>query len=76
MKIAVFGPEQRVGALEGERVIDLNGAFASYLREQRGDTDWRAHADTRIPSRLEAFISVGQAAIDDAQRAIQHVAKV
>jgi 2-keto-4-pentenoate hydratase/2-oxohepta-3-ene-1,7-dioic acid hydratase in catechol pathway len=76
MKIVVFGTEQRVGALEGERVIDLNRAFASYLREQRGDTGWQTHADTRVPSRVEAFIAGGQAAIDDAQCAVQHVAKV
>jgi len=28
MKFVVFGPERRIGALEGERVIDLNGALA------------------------------------------------
>jgi 2-keto-4-pentenoate hydratase/2-oxohepta-3-ene-1,7-dioic acid hydratase in catechol pathway len=75
MKIVVFGPEQRTGALEGEKLIDLNRAFASYLREQRGDANAEEHANTRVPSRLEAFIAGGQAAIDDAQRAIEHAAR-
>ena len=70
----VFGPERRVGALEGEEVIDLNGALASYLREQRGDGNAQAQADERIPQRLERFITLGKAAIEDAQRAVEHAA--
>jgi 2-keto-4-pentenoate hydratase/2-oxohepta-3-ene-1,7-dioic acid hydratase in catechol pathway len=75
MKIVVFGPDPRVGALEGERVIDLNRAFASYLREQRGDPNSQAHADERIPTRLESFILLGPAALDAAARAVEHAAK-
>jgi len=75
MKIVVFGPERRVGALERERVIDLNRAFAGYLREARGDANAQEHADKRVPSQLEAFIVAGQAAIEDAQRAIEYAEK-
>jgi 2-keto-4-pentenoate hydratase/2-oxohepta-3-ene-1,7-dioic acid hydratase in catechol pathway len=75
MKIVVFGPERRIGALTGQKVIDLNRAFASYLREQRGDTNAQARADERIPQRLENFIALGAAALEDADRAIQHVAE-
>jgi acylpyruvate hydrolase len=74
MKIVLFGPEQRVGAIDGERVIDLNRAFASYLREELGDRNAQEHADARVPSRLARFIEAGSAGIDDAQRAIEHVA--
>jgi len=73
MKIVVFGPERRIGAWRGEKIIDLNRGLASYLREQRGDTNAQAHADERIPSRLESFIALGTAALEDAGRAIQHV---
>ena len=72
MKIVVFGPERRVGGLEGEKVIDLNRAFTSYLREQRGDMNAQEEADARVPAHLETFIAVGQAATEDAQRAIEH----
>lgn len=66
MKIVVFGPDQRVGAWVGDRVVDLNGAFARTVS--------REAADTRVPARLEAFIGLGDAALDDAQRAIEHAA--
>ncbi|HTN73351.1 MAG TPA: fumarylacetoacetate hydrolase family protein [Methylomirabilota bacterium] len=75
MKIVRFGPDQRVGALEGERVIDLNLAFASYLRDRRGDVNAQEHADKRVPSQLEAFIVAGQAATEDARQAIEYAAK-
>jgi 2-keto-4-pentenoate hydratase/2-oxohepta-3-ene-1,7-dioic acid hydratase in catechol pathway len=75
MKIVVFGSARRVGALEGELVIDLNRAFASYLREQRGDANAHEHAARRVPSRLEEFIAAGRAAIDDAGTAIDYAAK-
>ena len=72
MKIVVFGPEQRVGALEGDKVIDLNRAFASYLREKRGDLNAQDQAATRVPCGLESFIAAGRSAIDDAQRAVEY----
>jgi 2-keto-4-pentenoate hydratase/2-oxohepta-3-ene-1,7-dioic acid hydratase in catechol pathway len=75
MKIVVFGPERRVGALGGGRIIDLNRAFASYLREQRGDANAQVHADERVPPRLENFIALGDSALEDADRATQHVAE-
>jgi acylpyruvate hydrolase len=73
MKIVVFGPERRIGAWRGDKIIDLNRALASYLREQRGDASAQTHADERIPSRLESFIGLGAAALEDADLAIQHV---
>jgi len=73
MKIVLYGPERRIGAWRGDKIIDLNRALASYLREQRGDTNAQAHADERIPQRLERFIALGAAALEDPDRAIQHV---
>jgi len=71
MKIVVFGDGQRVGALEGDRIVDLNRAFVSYLRE-RGENQAEQAAEARVPSGLEAFIAGGQATLDNAQRAIEH----
>lgn len=73
MKIVLFGPERRIGAWRGDKVIDLNRALASYLREQRSDAGAQAHADERIPPRLESFIALGAVALEDADRAVQHV---
>jgi 2-keto-4-pentenoate hydratase/2-oxohepta-3-ene-1,7-dioic acid hydratase in catechol pathway len=66
VKIVVFGAEQRVGAWVGDTIVDLNRAFA---RVQNQET-----ADERVPSRLEAFIGQGDAALEAAQRAIEHAA--
>jgi 2-keto-4-pentenoate hydratase/2-oxohepta-3-ene-1,7-dioic acid hydratase in catechol pathway len=75
MKIVVFGAEQRVGAWQDDGVIDLNRAFAGYLREHRGDAHAQEHADDRVPFRLEAFIAAGRMAIQDAQTGIEHAVK-
>ncbi len=75
MQIVVFGPERRVGALRGEQVIDLNRAFEAYLRDERGDTQAKEHADLRVPSRLAAFIEAGATALEDAALAIEHASK-
>ena len=64
VKIVVFGQEQRVGALEGEHVIDLNRAGARMSSQ--------ANADARLPASLEAFIGLGDQALDEARRAIEH----
>ncbi len=74
MRIVVFGAEQRVGAWEGDTIVDLNRAFASYLRE-RGENTYQQSADARLPARLEALIAAGPAALDDARRAIEHAAR-
>ena len=72
MKIVVYGPDERVGALEASRVIDLNRAYARYLRD-RGHSSSQQEADLAVPSKLENFISAGREAIDAAQSAIAHV---
>src|SRR6185312_11413317 len=38
MKIVVFGPDKRTGALEGGKIADLSRAYAKYLRERRGES--------------------------------------
>ena len=75
MKIVLFGPERRIGAWQNDKIIDLNRALANYLRDQRGETNAQAHADEKIPPRLERFIALGKAAIEDAERAIEHATK-
>ena len=75
MKIVLFGPDRRIGAWQGDRIIDLNRALVSYLREAQGDANAQGHADERIPQRLESFIALGKAAIEDAARAIEHAMK-
>ena len=64
MKIVVFGPERRAGALVGDRIIDLNHGMTRYLRE-RGEAKPEEEAATRLPSRLLSLIERGAAGVED-----------
>lgn len=73
MKIVVYGPEQRVGALQGDQVIDLNYAFVKHVYETHDEPHPYALAAAIVPSSLGAFIESGQRALDGALRAIEHL---
>jgi acylpyruvate hydrolase len=75
MKIVVFGPERRVGALVGEKVIDLNRGMARQLQE-RGEPMAEDQAAVRLPSRLLGFIESGASGLENAQRVIEQFATV
>ncbi len=75
MKIVVFGPERRVGALVGERVIDLNRGLARELRE-RGESNPEQLAASRLPARLLSFIERGAPALEEAQRVVEQSGKI
>jgi 2-keto-4-pentenoate hydratase/2-oxohepta-3-ene-1,7-dioic acid hydratase in catechol pathway len=72
LRIVVVGPDDRVGAWVGDRVIDLNRAFAATLPKELGARTVRARAAERVPPSLEAFIERGRAALEDARSAIEH----
>jgi hypothetical protein len=73
MKIVVFGPERRLGALAADRVIDLNRGFARYL-QYRGDRHPNEQAAKLLPAQLRSFIEGGAAALENAQQAIEYLA--
>ncbi|MGH7874408.1 MAG: fumarylacetoacetate hydrolase family protein [Candidatus Binatia bacterium] len=75
MKIVVFGPGTRVGALHDEKVIDLNRGLARLLREQ-GIANSEEEAATRLSTRLLSFIEQGAPALTEAQRVIDRFAKI
>lgn len=73
MKLVVYGPERRLGALSGDQVIDLNSAYATYLKERENEPLPYEMAAAIVPAELGAFIESGQRAIDGAQHAIEYV---
>src|SRR5919202_4777564 len=75
MKIVVFGPQRRLGALDGDRVVDLNQAYASYLRERRNTANPQGEADETVPADLERFITLGERALDAAREALAHIGR-
>ena len=52
--------ESRVGLVKDERVIDLNSAYALYLRDVEGEDDARRIADTFTPPDMKAFLRIGE----------------
>ena len=73
MRIVVFGSEKRVGALDGNRVIDLNYGMREYLRANRDSNP--EDAAVRLPARLLLFIERGTPGIQDAQRVIDYFSR-
>src|SRR5213075_3176314 len=66
MKLVVYGPDRRLGALQGDLVIDLNYAYARYLKQRQDEPLPYEMAAAVVPAELGAFIESGQ-------RAIEHV---
>ena len=56
MKIVVFGPFKRTGALHGESVVDLSRAYAKYLQERTVEPNPLEMADVVVPSDLVRLI--------------------
>lgn len=73
MKIVVFGPHRRVGALRGDEVVDLSLAYAKFLKERQDLRQPTLLAAALVPSDLAMFIEGGKAALDYAQAAIEHL---
>src|SRR5947207_1678758 len=74
MKIVVFGPRRRTGALVGDQVIDLNNACAKYLHEKKSEARAQAMADVLAPADLAGFIEGGARALDSVHEVLDYVA--
>jgi hypothetical protein len=61
MKIVVFGPDKRTGALRDGNVVDLSHACAKYQRERAGESAPREMAEALVPSNLARLIEGGRA---------------
>jgi len=73
MKIVVYGLGQRVGVLKDNSVIDLSAAYAKYLHEAKSETRAEELAAMLVPSDLARLIESGRRALDDAQKALEHL---
>jgi acylpyruvate hydrolase len=74
MKIVVYGLEKRVGVLKDNSVIDLSAAYAKYLHEAKGETRAEELAAVQVSPDLVKLIEGGRAALDGAQKALEHLA--
>jgi 2-keto-4-pentenoate hydratase/2-oxohepta-3-ene-1,7-dioic acid hydratase in catechol pathway len=69
VRLAVFGPQHRVGVVHEDRIVDACAAYASYIRE-RGEPLADERAAITVPAELGDFIVAGEAAIDGAGAAL------
>ena len=74
MKIVIFGPHKRTGALVDGNVVDLSYACAKYLHEKVGEPAPSEMAEALVPSDLGRLIEGGPRAIETAQKALDHLA--
>jgi 2-keto-4-pentenoate hydratase/2-oxohepta-3-ene-1,7-dioic acid hydratase in catechol pathway len=73
VKIVVFGPDKRVGALRGDLVVDLSLACAKWLKEHRDERHHALLAAAMVPSDLAMFIEGGDRTLEHAQAALDHL---
>jgi len=73
MKIVVFGPDKRTGALHDGNVVDLSYACAKRLREQEGEPSPLEMAEALVPSDLARLIEGGRRALEHAQKALDYL---
>src|SRR5215469_12170396 len=73
MKIVVFGPYKRTGALHDGNVVDLSYSCAKYLRERQGEPSPIEMAEALVPSNLARLIEGGERALESAQKALDHL---
>jgi acylpyruvate hydrolase len=74
MKLVTFAHRgtQRVGLLEGERVIDVNRAYAASLG-QRGDVRACALAEALVPADMVGILEAGDRALAAIREAVEYV---
>jgi 2-keto-4-pentenoate hydratase/2-oxohepta-3-ene-1,7-dioic acid hydratase in catechol pathway len=73
MKIVVFGPSRRTGALHDRSVVDLSFAYAKYLRERTNEPSPLEMGDVVVPSDLARFIEGGPRTLEAAQTALDYL---
>lgn len=74
VKIVVFGPDKRVGAIaRDEFVVDLSLAYAALIRERDNERRALELAEVIVPADLSRFIERGSAALDAAKLAVEHL---
>jgi 2-keto-4-pentenoate hydratase/2-oxohepta-3-ene-1,7-dioic acid hydratase in catechol pathway len=73
MKIVVFGPFKRTGAVCDGEIVDLSFTYAKYLRECTNEPCPLEMADAVAPANLARLIEGGKRALDAAQTALDYL---
>ncbi|MCW4048903.1 MAG: fumarylacetoacetate hydrolase family protein [Candidatus Bathyarchaeota archaeon] len=76
MKLVTFKvhTESRVGALMGDKVVDLNSAYA-LIHKEKGKGVAKRHADALIPGCMIGFLEGGEESMKAAREALAYAEK-
>jgi 2-keto-4-pentenoate hydratase/2-oxohepta-3-ene-1,7-dioic acid hydratase in catechol pathway len=67
---------ERIGALAAEGwIVDLNAAYASYLKNVEREGAFCALADARVPSNMRGLFENGDRGLDAARAALEYATK-
>ena len=76
MKLVTFENslgQSRIGAVTGDqRIVDLNSAYALYLRDVRKEGAFARLADAVVPPNMLALFEGGNTSLDAAETAFEH----
>ena len=79
MKLVTFhghGREDRIGAFTADgTIVDLNAAYALYLRNVQQEGAFYALADARVPANMRGLFENGDRGLDAARTALDYVLK-
>jgi len=79
MKLVTFhsqSREDRIGAVAPNgSIVDLNAAYALYLRDVQHETAFYPLADARVPSNMRALFENGDRGLDAARAAFEYALK-
>jgi len=79
MKLVTFhgaGREDRIGAIAADKtIVDLNAAYALYLRNVQHEGAFYALADARVPANMRGLFENGDRGLDAARAALEYVTK-
>ena len=76
LKLVVFGPFKRLGALIGDgKIVDLNLAYKAYLKNSDKFKS-EARVNVELPVNLQSFIEEGDSALEASKKAIEHAEKM
>src|SRR3972149_11414927 len=77
MKLVTFKvhTEERLGAYLGDRIVDLNSAYALYLKDVEGREYPQLRAASLVPSNMKRFLEGGEESKVAAGKALDYVKK-
>lgn len=79
MRLVTFnnrGREDRIGAIAAdETIVDLNAAYALYLRNVQNEGAFYALADARVPANMRGLFENGDRGLDAARTALEYVVR-